>query len=188
MLRYTLLLFFLTFQTFAHSSIFTLDKREAQYAQELLQNKKAILIVSDDTNFQYNTINSLDIVIAKNTSNKYHKGNDVLGIFNDYNIKINGKKIDFVSTYIRDNRNKNKWVRLGSLVDPETFKNYLNDVYYTYTKKEKIPSRIQKNIQLVKNNGTPAVVMIPDEEYNQKQREKEKSQVYEELEQRHISD
>jgi len=30
--------------------------------------------------------------------------------------------------------------------------------------------------------------MIPDEEYNQKQREKEKSQVYEELEQRHIPD
>jgi len=159
MLRYTLLLFFfLTFQTFATSSIFEINKREASYAQNLLKNKKAILIVSNHgRDFQYKKINSLDMVQIENISNKYYKGDDVLGIFNNYNIKVNGEKIDFVSTYIRDNHNKNKWIRLGSLVDPETFKNYLNDVYYTYTKKEKIPSRIQKNIQVVKNNGTPAV-------------------------------
>ena len=186
MSKYIVLLFLLL-QTLTNASIFNLDKKEAQYAQELLQKQKAILVVSGASHFQYNTIKSLDIVMANATSNMFHK-RDSLGISNDYNIKVNGTKIDFVSTYVRDNRNKNKWVRLGSLVDPETFKNYLNDVYYTYTKKEKIPSEIQKNTQLVKNNGTPSVVMIPDEEYNKNQREKEESQVYEELEQRHISD
>jgi len=182
-----IVLFFVLLQTSINASIFTLDKKEALYAQELLQNQKAILVVSDGTNFQYNTINSLDVVAANTTSNMFNR-RDSLGISNNYNVKVNSTKIDFVSTYIRDSRNKNKWVRLGSLVDPETFKNYLNDVYYTYTQKEKIPSQIQKSIKPVKNNGTPSVVMIPDEEYNREQREKEKSQVYEELEQRHISD
>lgn len=186
MLKKYLLLTFL-FSLYLNASIFTLDKIEAQYAKKLLQTKKAILVVSNGTKFQYKIINSLDIAIADATSNMFHQRNS-LAISNDYNIKVNGTKIDFVSTYVRDNRNKNKWVRLGSLVDPETFKNYLNDVYYTYTKKEKIPSHIEKNTKPVKNNGRPSVVMIPDEEYNQKQKEKEESQVYEELEQRHISD
>jgi len=184
-----IIFFLLILQTFSSSStLFILDRDEAILTQDFLKNQQAILIVNNGTDFNYQKINSIDIASAETSTDMFHEKKLLGTPNNDYIVKVNNQKIDLQSTYIRDLSNKNKWIRLASLIDEVTYENHINDVYYTYTKKEKIPKSIQKRIQALKNNGKPSVVLIPDEEYNKKQREKEASQVYEELEQRHIPD
>lgn len=188
MLKY-IIFFLLVLQTFANSKLFILDRDEAILAQDFLKNQQAILIVNNGVNFNYKEISSVNISVSSETNTNMFNEKKLLGtIDNDYIVKVNNQKIDLQSTYIRDSSNKNKWIRLGSLVDQTTYKHQINDVYYTYSQKDKIPKNLTKRIQPVKNNGRPSVVLIPDEEYNQKQKEKEASQVYEELEQRHIPD
>ena len=183
-----IIFFLLILQTFSSAKLFILDRDEAILTQDFLKNQQAILIVNNGTDFNYQKINSIDIASAETSTDMFHEKKLLGTPNNDYIVKVNNQKIDLQSTYIRDLSNKNKWIRLASLIDEVTYENHINDVYYTYTKKEKIPKSIQKRIQALKNNGKPSVVLIPDGEYNKKQREKEASQVYEELEQRHIPD
>ena len=173
----------LMFQTFsfANGSVYNLNSDEARETKQLLERQKGVLISTGGNNFIYKRVKSVNIkqeYIASTSDDK------VLNMFNkinqgsksSYHIKLNNQKVDLTSTYIRDSNNKNKWLKLGAIIDPSTFKGYLNDVYYVYTEKEVIPLKIQDKIK--PTSGTVLSESADDAEFNRQQQGK----VYEDFE------
>ena len=150
MFRYFLLLACLIMGLSADANIYNLNNSEATKAIELLKGKRGFLTTKyGRSNISYHRINSLKKV--KGFVNK-SSGDEIMNLYNKlnqgddsyYHVIINGQKLNLTNTYVRDSRNKNKWVRLGSLVlDDNIFEDYLNDVYYIYSQREKIPQRIK---------------------------------------------
>jgi len=177
MFRFFILITFILMSLSADASIYNLNNSEAIKTIEVLKGKKGFLTTKyGRSNISYHNIDSVEKV--KGFVNKL-SGDEIMNLYNKlnqeddsyYHVMLNGQKLNLTNTYVRDSSNKNKWIRLGSLVlDENVFEDYLNDVYYVYTQREKIPQRIKENTTPLKSNGGVVMVETPeDEAYNRRQ-------------------
>lgn len=159
MLRYVfvfIIVFIISKTAFSADVMVNLTKGQAERTITFLQGKKSVLIRNGNI-FNYLRVNKLEMkhgVAKTSTLDKFsilHQDGD------DYYIEINNQAIDLENVYLQNRGNTSKWSRLGSKINPNFYKNRVNETYYVYKNKEKIPASLRKNLKFAGFIKTPKV-------------------------------
>lgn len=148
------LIFSLCSVAFSADVMVNLTKNQAEKAMSFLQGQKAVLIRNENL-FSYIRVHSLEIkngVAKTSTLNKFsilHQDGD------DYHLEVNGRAIDLEKIYLRHKKNISKWVRLGSIVDYNFYRNRVNETFFIFKSSEKIPVSLKKKLSFVGSIKTP---------------------------------